>query len=279
MSTPQSRTGHCPVQGGQISYEVLGCGPAVVLIHAGIADKSMWDDQMLALSTHYTVIRYDCRGFGESTSDPVAYSNRQDLADLLDHLGITRATVVGCSRGGMIATDFAIEHPQRVTALVWVCSGVSGWQPPDELFAPEEIALWGAMEAAEHASEWQRVAELDVRLWVDGPLQPAGRADATVRQKVYNMALHNYTVTQVVGATSQPLYPPTSERLAELTMPILAIVGDLDTAETAAAAELLANGAPDVRVEHFADAAHLPNMERPERFNELLLEFLAQHNT
>ncbi len=271
---PAARAGFCPVPGGQIYYQIAGSGPAVVLIHAGIADHRMWDAQMPALTPRHTVLRYDCRDFGRTTTEAVPFSNRQDLADLMDHLGIARAAVVGCSRGGQIAMDFAIERPGRATALVWVCSGVSGWEPPDELFSPEEIALWEEIEAAEQDRDWARVSALEVRLWVDGPRQPEGRADPLVRRTIYEMCMHNYSVAQVEGATSQPMQPPAAGRLAELTMPVLAVVGDLDNPATPAAAEVLAAGAPDVRVEHFPDAAHLPSMERPERFNTLLLEFL-----
>jgi 3-oxoadipate enol-lactonase len=268
--------GFCPVPDGELYYEVVGNGPAVVFVHAGIADLRMWDDQVAALADRATVIRYDCRGFGRSRTAAVPYSNRADLIALLDQLGVSQATLVGCSRGGMIALDTAIEFPTRVRALGWVCSGISGWEPAnaDDLFHPDELALEAAMEAAEEAGDWERVAELDVRLWVDGPLQPAGRADPAVRAKVYTMTLNNYTTAAVAGATPQPLDPPAARRLDELTIPVLAIVGDLDSAYTAAAAEMLAQHIPNVRIEHFADCAHLPNMEQPERVNALLREFL-----
>jgi pimeloyl-ACP methyl ester carboxylesterase len=277
MSLAEIREGFCPVPGGLIYYQLAGSGPPVVLIHAGIADHRMWDAQMAALTPHYTVLRYDCRNYGRTTTEPVAFSNRQDLADLMDHLSITRAAVVGCSRGGMLALDFAIERPERVSALGWVCSGVSGWQPPDELFSAEDVALWNKMEAAEKAHDWEQVATLDVRAWVDGPLQPEGRADPAVRKAVYEMALNNYTVAQVAGAEPQPMQPAALGRLGELRAPTLAFVGDLDSADTPAAADMLAANALNVRVEHFPDAAHLPNMERPEQFNALLLEFLGQY--
>jgi pimeloyl-ACP methyl ester carboxylesterase len=247
----------------------------VVFVHAGIADQRMWDAQVAALAAHYTMLRYDCRGFGRTTTEPVAFSNRQDLVDLMDHLAIARAALVGCSRGGQIALDVAIEHPERVAALGWVCSGINGWEPADELFTPEDLALWQAAEAAEEARDWPRVAELDVRIWVDGLRQPEGRADPAVRRAVYEMALNNYTVAQVDGLDPQPLDPPAAGRLADLRAPTLAIIGDLDNPAIPAAAAVLAAGAPDVRVAHISDAAHMPNMERPERFNALLSEFLG----
>uniref|UniRef100_UPI00351F7807 alpha/beta fold hydrolase n=1 Tax=Microcella sp. TaxID=1913979 RepID=UPI00351F7807 len=136
----------------------------------------MWDDQVPALADRYTVVRFDLRGFGRTRAQPGPYSNCQDLADLLDHLGIDRAVVVGCSMGGMIALDFVLERPERAAALVWVCSGVGGVEPPDEIVDPREIALFEESQAAEESGDWERAAALDVRIWVDGPLQPEGRS-------------------------------------------------------------------------------------------------------
>ena len=276
--TPQTTSGYAPVLGGELYYEQCGAGPAVILVHAGIADLRMWDDQLPALAERHTVVRYDTRGFGRTRSAPVAFSNHQDLLALMNHLGLARAVLVGCSRGGMIALDTALEAPERVTALGWVCSGISGWQPADELFTPEELALYEAMEAAEAAHEHERTAELDVRLWVDGPRQPEGRAAAHVRRKVYEMALNNYRSHAHLfdaGLEPQPLEPPAVARLGELRMPVLAIVGELDSAATPAAAAVLAAAAPQTQIITYPDAAHLPNMERPERFNADLLAFFG----
>jgi 3-oxoadipate enol-lactonase len=278
MSIPtQTRGNYAPVQHGELYYEVAGGGPAVVLLHAGIADLRMWDAQLAALAERYTVVRYDARGFGRSRTEPVAFSNRRDLIEVLDHLGIGRAALVGCSRGGMIALDTAIEFPERVAALGWVCSGIGGFQTPDEAFDPREIALFEAMEAAEEAGDHERVAELDVRVWADGPLQPEGRAPEAVRRAVYEMALGNYRTHAHLfsaGLQPQPLDPPASGRLGELTIPVLAIVGMLDPASTAAAAEALAAAVANVQLVRYPDAAHLPNMEHPERFNRDLRAFL-----
>lgn len=273
----QHVTGYVPVAGGELSFEAAGVGPAVVLVHAGIADLRMWDPQIAALATRYRVVRYDCRGYGRTRTEPVAFSNRQDLADLLDHLGIARAALVGCSRGGMIATDFAIERPERAVALGWICSGIGGYDIPLDAIDPRELALFEAMQAAEQARDFERVADLDVRVWVDGPLQPEGRAPEAVRRKVREMALANYTTHGHLFDSAfapQPLDPPAAGRLGELHLPVLALVGELDPGETALAAAFLAREAPDVRVVRYPDAAHLPNMERPERFNADLLAFL-----
>jgi pimeloyl-ACP methyl ester carboxylesterase len=94
------------------------------------------------------VIRYDYRGHGRTTSEDVPFSNRDDLRALLDHLGVDRTHLLGLSRGAMIALDFTLESPERVSSLVWVAGGVGGFQGPP----PPKEAL----------------AELDVRVSVDG---------------------------------------------------------------------------------------------------------------
>src|SRR3970040_2245218 len=118
--------GTLDVPGGTLYWESTGRGPALVLAHAGIADHGMWDDDVPSFAGGPRVVTYHCRGFGRSRTDAVDYSNRADLAALLDHLGIERAALLGCSRGGQIALDFTLERPERVSALVLVACGPGG---------------------------------------------------------------------------------------------------------------------------------------------------------
>ncbi|MBA3390029.1 MAG: alpha/beta fold hydrolase, partial [Rubrobacter sp.] len=87
------------VNGASIHYETLGDGDALFLVHAGIADRRMWDPQMETFSRQYRVIRHDMRGFGETPTIAGPYSHHEDLRGLLDHLGVERAAFVGCSMG------------------------------------------------------------------------------------------------------------------------------------------------------------------------------------
>ena len=86
------------VPGASLYYETQGdpASPALLLIHAGIATLRMWDPQVAALAAHHYVIRFDTRGFGQTTTENVEFSNRADAAALLDHLGVARVTVIGC---------------------------------------------------------------------------------------------------------------------------------------------------------------------------------------
>jgi 3-oxoadipate enol-lactonase len=265
-----AESGLLETNGARIAYDVEGNGEPVVLIHAGIANRSQWDAQVEALKDAYRVIRYDTRGFGETETDAVAFSNRADIAALLDHLGERSAHVVGMSRSGSIALDFSIEFPERVRSLVVAAGGVSGFSSngtPDETFAESE-RMW-------EAKDWERLADWEADFWVDGPGQRRGRADAAIRAKVHDWILTNYRAEKEEG---QPIVldPPANERLGELRAPLLVMLGTLDETGTSDAMRHLAASVPGARLEEF-ESAHMINLEQPERFNRVLREFLDGH--
>lgn len=272
-----SISGYAPVRGGELYYETAGAGRAVLLIHAGVADCSMWDDQFEAFARQFRVIRYDVRGYGRSRSQGVTFSYQQDVIDLLDYLGVEKAALVGVSRGGMIAIDTAIEHPERVEALVTVASGVGGLPrvPDDSPKAQTEVEMFAKMEELWEKGEIEALNELEVRMWVDGPGQPEGRAAASVRQRVLDMNYQDLTHTDE-GTTVQELEPPAAGRLAEIHVPTLVIVGDLDTTRILASAEALAQGIAGARKVIFPGTAHMLSMEQPGEFNQIVLEFLSK---
>src|SRR6266545_7537422 len=116
------------VPGGQLYVEEDGSGPPILLLHAGIANLRAWDAMVPGLTAAgFRAIRYDARGFGRSTTEDVSFSNRADAIAVLDALGVSRAALVGNSRGGQIAIDSALEFPDRVAALVTIGSGPGGF--------------------------------------------------------------------------------------------------------------------------------------------------------
>lgn len=257
--------------GARIHYEVDGDGPPVVLIHAGVADRRMWDDQVTALRGRYRVIRYDTRGYGRTETEAVEFSNRADIVALLDHLGEDSAHVLGLSRGGMIALDFALEHPDRTRSLVVAAGGIGGYESPDEADASE----FEEAEKLLEAKDWAGISEWETAYWADGPGQPKGRVDPAVRVKVHGWILTNYQAEKVEG-TPQPLDPPAVGRLSELHMPLLVMIGTLDEPGTRESMRHLAGTVPGARLEVFEGAAHMINLEQPERFNRVLAAFLDE---
>jgi 3-oxoadipate enol-lactonase len=254
--------GVLPVNGAKLAYEVAGRGPSIVLIHAGVADMSMWDEPFHQLSKRYQVIRYDMRGFGASKTEAVEFSNRQDLLSLMDHLKIDKAILVGNSRGGIIALDFTLEYPSRVAGLVSVAGSVSGFEAEP---TSEEKAVFDKVDVLMEKKDIEAVAKVEADIWVNGPVQKAGRAPREIWERVHRMILHNYRM-HTAEAKPIGLKPPAIGRLAEVRVPILAMVGDLDETVTQAAMALLAAKAPNARRITYRNTAHMISLERPREF-------------
>lgn len=271
-TTPE--TGYLDVPGGRLYYEVAGAGRPLLLIHAGVADCTMWDEQFSAFTPHYRVIRYDARGFGRTISESGDFSDREDIVALLAHLGITRTAVLGLSRGGHLAIDFTLEHPELVDTLIAVAAGVSGFP-----FAPTEAEtqLFNQYEALIEQKDYARLTDLGVHIWVDGPAQPEGRGPASVRSRVRQMMTNNYAL-HPEELRSPRLDPPAFARLGEIRVPALVCIGDLDFSDTIAAMDALTRGIAGAREVVFPGVAHMVNMEQPARFNSIVLEFLASRD-
>ncbi len=262
------------VPGGRLAYEAEGKGPALTLIHAGVAHMRMWDEQVPAFAEHYRVIRYDTRGFGMTRSTDVEFSNRDDLRALLDHLGVERTHLLGISRGGSIALDFALEFPERLNSLVLVASTPGGFEHEDA----ELDSLWTEMETLYEAKDWEKLVELETALWTDGPGQPTNRVDGGMRRRMVEWNLWNYRAQPGEGKP-QPLDTPAVGRLAEVAVPTLVMWGDLDEGGVLAGGEALASGIAGARSHVFEGVAHMVNMERSEEFTTRVLDFLAEEDT
>lgn len=254
----------------KLYYETAGHGAAVVLLHAGVADRRMWDDQFLALAQSYRVIRYDRRGFGRSESAAAPFSHHGDLAALLTALDVEQAHLVGCSQGGEIALDFALAYPGRVLSLGLVSSSIGGFEPAG--LPPQRVLdLIGALQQG----DLDQAAELAAQIWLDGPQRSPAQTSAVLRDRVRQMAgpaLVNFGP----NPHQQPLDPPAVTHLAELQAPSLVVVGALDDPLMATMAAQLAAEIARARKVVLPNAAHFPNMEQPAAFNQLLLDFLAQ---
>lgn len=119
-------SGFIEVAGGKLYYEVEGEGHPLLLIHGDLGTLRMWDQQVPSFAQHYRVVRYDRRGYGQTESEDVEFSNRDDAAAVLDHIDADSAYVIGQSRGGMIGLDLVVDRPERVDAFVHVASGIGG---------------------------------------------------------------------------------------------------------------------------------------------------------
>jgi 3-oxoadipate enol-lactonase len=268
-----AESGFVDVPGGRLYYEVEGEGRPLLMIHGDLGNLRMWDGQVPAFADRYRVIRFDRRGFGRSEIEDVEFSNRDDVAAVLDHAGAASAYVVGQSRGGIIALDFVLERPERVDALVSVASGAGGYQP--ELPEDVEAVPWDEMERLWEAKDWDGLAEIETQVWVDGWGQDTTRVDPELRERVRGWIAASYRAQKPEGKP-QPLEPPAVGRLGEVSVPTLVLVGTADEPGGVLNGRHVAAEVAGARLVEFEGVAHMIQLEEPERFNKLVLEFLAE---
>jgi 3-oxoadipate enol-lactonase len=256
------------VNGCRLYCEISGDGQPVVLLHGFTFDTRMWDDQVAALQPNFRVLRYDMRGFGRS--DPPAaegYSQVDDLAALMDARGLGSAHVIGQSRGGAVAIDFALTHPERVDKLVLIDTVLGGFRWSPELAARDgkiwAVAEKGGVQAARES-------------WLSHPLFDSAQAHPEAATRIRQIA-ESYSGWHFVNANPEIyLDPPAVGRLGELSAPTLVIVGELDLPDFQRISEQVATQAPHARLVRIPGAGHMSNMEAPDRVNDVILEFLNQ---
>ena len=235
-----------------------GPGPPVVLLHAGVADRRQWE----AVGPHLgrTALAYDRRGYGEAPPLPAGAGHLDDLRAVLEALG-EPAWLVGNSMGGALALDTALELPHLVAGLVLVGAGVSGLEDLPGYEDPPGAAEADAALTAAQGTD--RQAEADVRFWLDGPLAPAGRVTGPARALALDMAgrVTAEESRSAVGAW---------DRLAEVVVPVLVAVGELDEPVTVEISRRLAQRLPGAVLEVLPGTAHLPSLDAPELLVEVV---------
>ncbi len=271
--TVDVRSGFFRACGGNIRYELAGDGPTLILIHTGLADSRMFDPQFNILAHHCQVLRYDLHGFGRSSWPDAPYTHHKALHDLLGHLGIEHAAFLGTSLGGAVALDFVLTYPEMVDALIAAAAGIGGYPqtPQDqELFAPAVQAFT--------ANDYTQAIDQMIHIWVDGPNRDIDVVDPAIRDRVRTLYTDVLLRTREGGRQPEHLDPPAYRRLDEIHVPTLVIIGSGDIPSVQDQADLLARTIPGARKVVLPDVAHLLNMEVPDEFNRLVIEFLREHH-
>jgi 3-oxoadipate enol-lactonase len=253
--------------GIDIQYEVQGDGPWLVMSHSLACNLRMWDPQVAALAGSFRVLRYDTRGHGGSSAPAGAYTLDQladDAKGLFDALGIRRAHWVGLSMGGMIGQTFALKYPGALASLV-LCDTTSR-------YPPEAAALWQERIRTALTSGMAPLVEPTLARWFTEPFRNA-------RQDVTTAIAAAIAATPPAGYAgcchALPRIDVTS-RLSEIRCPALVIVGEQDMATPLAMAREIHQALPGSELAVIPSAAHLSNVEQPEAFNRVLLDFLGR---
>lgn len=254
------------IDGARIYFEVAGHGPAVVLLHDGLTHSGLWDQTFRRLARRFRVVRYDRRGHGRSSVSSAPYRPVDDLRQLLDRLGLPRVALVGVSSGGRLALDFALASPDRVSHLVLIGPVVSGLGYSDHFLRRGRRHMApladGNLEAV--VSNWSH----DPHLVAQGNTEARSTLRALLRSHARKRFLERDP------ALARRTGPPALDRLPELGIPTLVVVGADDIAEVHAHAGAIQAGIRGARRIVVPDAGHLVPLERPDEILRLTVDLL-----
>lgn len=255
-------TGWVEINGARLYYELAGAGEPVVFIHGFSLDRRMWDDQFEVFVQLYRVLRYDARGFGHSslpTTEP--YAQVEDLFALLNHFQLAPAHLIGLSMGGGIALDFALVHPEATRSLTLVDAAMGGFGWTKDWGVPGTLARMNGLEAGKRA--W-----LGDELFAPANAQPA--VAAGLAQMVADYSGYHWLNRDPGRWADLPANRP----LEQLRAPTLVVIGERDVPDFQRIAKTITTRAPNARLVTLPGVGHMSNMEAPQAFNEVVLNFL-----
>lgn len=257
------------INGITLAFDDQGTGLPVVLLHAFPLNRTMWAPQVSALSKRFRMIAVDLRGHGESDAPLWRYTLEQaadDVRALLDHVGIQQAVLAGLSMGGYIAFAFYRHYADRVRALVLADTRAQADTPEGRR---------SRFELAQIAYKRGAGAIADVML--PKLLTPATlRTHPQLVQTVRTMIEGN-EISGIAGdLMAMAERPDSMPLLSDIHCPTQVIVGEEDAATPPADARLMAERIPGARLAVIPNAGHLANLEQPDRFNEILEQFLLE---
>ena len=231
----------------QLATSIVGEGPDVLLLHAGVADRRAWAPLVERLSATHRCITFDARGHGDTTYEPESFTRVGDAIAVLDTAGSERAILVGNSMGGRTALDLAIAHPDRVAALVLICPAISGM--PDGEDSPE------------------------ARFWLDGINGgEEGRVVGPARDLFLAM---NGKALAATDPGDEDNEIDAWAQLEQVSVPTLMVVGELDYPVFTANAVTAAGRLPNAQLVRLDSAGHVPVLEGDETCLSAITEFVS----
>ena len=261
LNSAISDTGYILVDGGKLFYESASKGTNIVLLHDGMVNNRIWDEQFPMLTKTYRVVRYDRRGYGKSSDPETKFSNINDLNQLFIQLKIDKAIIFGMSSGGRLAIDFTLTYPEKVTGLVLVGAVVSGFGYTSHMntrgghFDPQKM------------TDPAKVNEYFIK---DDPYEIYSENTAA-KDKV--MKLLPFLARQN-SVPTQPAAKVAVRSLSEIKVPALILVGEYDIPDVHAHAGVINAGIANSKREIIPRSGHLIPIEQPALFNEAVIAFL-----
>lgn len=276
MNYPRGvKTGKADMGNAQLYYEEMGEGEPLILVHGHSLNHRMWDEQFFELAKYYRVIRYDMRGYGYSSpqTETEQFTHVEDLVRLMDVLEIPKAHIVGLSLGGYIGADMLGWFPDRMLSTILACGNVRPWPKPSVPMSKEEAER----RDKEIIELKKKGVDTMKREWFNGLMQSGGTQKERMRKPLWNMIyqwdawqpLHK-EVRVIAGGDA---YDKLKENSSHI--PVMILEGESEYNRYSKSPEIL-NYLPNGYLKVINDAGHMLNMERPEDFNEVVLEFLSK---
>lgn len=265
----QKESGFVSIGDARLYIEERGVGLPLVLLHAGVANLRMWDRQVDRFSVNHRVVRYDMRSFGLTESGSGPFYDWEDLAAIFEDRHVGVAALIGASMGARVAVEFALSRPTLVQALVLVSPGLFDKRPRSKQLRE----AWSQIEEALDAGHMDRVLDIESRLWVVGPNRHPSTVDSRVLDRVRDMNARAWQL-ESTARERQEVSPPAATRLSEIRVPTLVISGQDDVADSRNIAGWLASEIEHARLVTIDHAAHMLNMEHPEQFSDVVLQFV-----
>jgi len=262
ISLGQASKGYISLEEDSIYYETAGSGNTIVFIHDGLLHGDVWNDQFPFFSQEFRVIRYDRRGYGRSSPATGSYTHLEDLKVLFERLHIDSAILVACSSGGALAIDFTLECPEKVDALVLVGAVVGGFSYSSHM-----------RTRGGHVPEsFENDQEENLYYATDDPYLIYEQNTEAKKTAVDLLSAFPQRIQRRPNFV-RPDIPP-SQRLHEIEVPTLILVGEFDIPDVHAVSGALSNGIPDSRRIIIPESGHLIPMEQAALFNQTLLDFI-----
>ena len=257
----------------QVYYERAGKGDAILLLHAGLQDHTMWKEQVKALSVQYEVITPDLPFHGKTTGTDTTLLAQEVIKILLDSLHLQKVSIAGLSMGASVALDFIIAYPQRVNKAFLISAGINGY---DKIHSIDSVSMewYHQFSRALKEKDTTRAAMEFTKAWAEGVYRRGDSLKAPVSQYVYRTTLANLRLHKMEGWPLLQNHPPAIESLASVQVPVLIIDGDKDLPYITATSEYLEKNIPGARRIVMKGVAHMLNMEKPAELNNLMLDFL-----
>jgi pimeloyl-ACP methyl ester carboxylesterase len=245
-----------------LAYDLVGNGPLVVLIHGTNLDRRLWNAEIEWLQGQAQVLRYDLRGQGDSPFPEEPYGNHEDLIDLLNELNAKEVTLVGLSAGAQVALDVALEKPDLVKRLVLASPSLDRFTPKVMPSYLEELVK------ALQAGDFDQANEI---LLASSLLAVPAHHKELVRA----MAEKNAVIWNIPYSLVKMARPPAVNRLEEVTIPTLVLVGENDMAAVHEIGEILLEKIPGAKQTTIPDGGHLLNLTSPDAFQKEVSAFLG----